>query len=112
MTRRSQLAAIGELGRLLPYSARVQDGFTGVGCLHRSADYWWWINEHSIKLLDRLGELPKLRARLKANPPDAYLVDYELRNALLPLERDISQHFQEAAANDALRFELLLRTRP
>jgi hypothetical protein len=107
VTRGIQLDALLELAERTPITARVQDGFTGVACLHQSADYWWWVNEHSLALMDRLDELKHFRARLRRNPPDVYLVDASLRKVLEPIERDVTRSFQETSRNDALRFLLL-----
>ena len=88
---------------------RVQDGFTGIGCLHARADYWWWINEHTLKLLERLDELRTFRARMRRNPPDVLLLDGGLRQALEPLEREIERDYEVVERNDAMKYFLLDR---
>jgi len=111
VTRTMQLAAVHRLGDQSPFASRVQDGFTGLGCLHRRADYWWWINEHSLKLLERLDELKRFRARMKSDPPTALLVDADLRRALDPLEKEVERNYEVVERSDALRYFLLLKKR-
>jgi hypothetical protein len=107
VTRTTQLAAIQRLAEAVPYSARVQDGFTGLGCLHARADYWWWINEHSLKLLERLDELKSFRGRMKRNPPDALLLDAGLHQALEPLKLEIERDYDVVERNEPTRYLLL-----
>ena len=109
VNREMQLAAICDLGGRLPNAARVQDGFTGVGCLHQRADYWWWINEHSLALMERVDDLKGFRARLREKPPEALLVDVGLRQALMPIREEIERGYRNEGGNEALRYQLLIR---
>jgi hypothetical protein len=109
VTRAKQIEAIDRLAAAVPKTARVQDGFTGVGCLHQRADYWWWINEHSMKLLERLEEFKDVRARWRRNPPDAYLMDADLKRALEPMENQVTRDYDVVERNDASKYFLLKR---
>jgi len=109
VNRETQLAAIRDLGGRLPNGARVQDGFTGLGCLRQRADYWWWINEHSLALMERVDDLKGFRARLREKPPEALLIDFGLRQALMPMREIVEQRYVDEGGPEALRYRLLIR---
>jgi hypothetical protein len=102
----ADLAAVREQLDPRDPTATILDGYTGLGCLHRHADYWWWLNHHSIPLANRIEGRAGLLARLRAARPRAVLVD---ENLLLLGEPELMSLLTDYRRSD-LRFQSVRAT--
>jgi hypothetical protein len=78
--RAGQMRQLAVVHELVPRDEMVLDGYTGYGCLRPHAFYWWWINHHSIPLIERERALPALRETLATGKPALVIQDANLRS--------------------------------
>ncbi|HVJ82571.1 MAG TPA: hypothetical protein VNC50_15990, partial [Planctomycetia bacterium] len=74
----NQRRIVRAVSELAGPDGKVMDGFTGFGCLQPHANYWWWVNHHSIPLLRREGGYPKLAATVQRGDAAVVILDQDL----------------------------------
>lgn len=110
----AQRADLALVNRLVAPDQRVLDGFTGLGCLRPHALYWWWINQHSLRLMDRLGSVAEVERAIAAGTPALVIVDEHIqtlgppvRSALLARYRPLPHRLQSSGAVLFMRNDLM-----
>lgn len=87
----------------------VLDGYSGLGCLHRHAFYWWWINQHNTGLLEREGAIPRLEAVIAAGEPAVILYDEHLDRLPPSVKSLIMTRYRPIAQQPVPMLYILLR---
>jgi len=92
-----QVHVIETLHQHVPPQGRVLDGFSGAGALRRHALYYWWINDYSRALMQRLDDEARVLPELQRNPPNAILFDTELEKLPAEVLDWIKEHYEPSA---------------
>jgi hypothetical protein len=110
----AQRADLAVVERLVPPGQMVLDGFTGLGCLKPHALYWWWINEHSLRLMQRVGGIATVEHSIAAGEPALVIFDEHLQtlgpslqSALLARYRPTPHRLRSSGAVLFMRNDLM-----
>lgn len=77
-TNHSQWQELQAVHEVVRPDEKVLDGFSGLGCLRPHAYYFWWINHHSIPLMQQQNALEPLRESVLRGEPVVIILDREL----------------------------------
>lgn len=107
-SNRPQIAELRRVQQMVPVGETIVDGFTGLGALRPHADYWWWINEHTIPMMRAEGDDQRLTMLVVEGKPALILYDHYLRD-LGSLDPFLDRHYRPVLTGTQRPYLFLLR---
>lgn len=102
-----QIAVMQFVEKVVPADQSVLDGFTGYGALRPHAWYWYWVNEHTLAMIQAARQTSVPTQLVREGIPALVIVDASLATLLTP--DDLAGRYVRIASPEGRPFAFYLR---
>lgn len=106
-----QRADMDLVERIVPEHGMVLDGFTGLGALRPHALYYWWLNHHSLPLVEKAAGFSGVVGAVETGKPALVIYDRELWSLRYLLAEPLARNYRKVAVSPQSKGILLLLRR-